>query len=223
MWRDPWNNPALRRGEVTRGVSVIPHAEGAYLSMPVIVKKDKSQVMAGGELAPVLIFSGINHGNALSEHLLTVYQQIGWFFLSNHPYLTNLCDEFFILCVYTTSHILRVMQHFFSYGKGAKPKGKQKYEKVLHVQRLGAKRTCDFLYSCGCQLNRQHPAAQFPGVHQGCRVAHWGELPADAAGWWWAGGHRQQDGGTSLSTNAAWPSCCLPGLWRCISDHACHG
>lgn len=77
MWRDPWNNPALRRGEVTRGVSVIPHAEGAYLSMPVIVEKEKSQVMAGGELSLILIFSGINHGNTLSEPLLTVYQHTG--------------------------------------------------------------------------------------------------------------------------------------------------
>ena len=48
-WRDPWNNPALRRGEVNKGVSVIPHSKGAYISAPVTVKKDKLRVMAGGE------------------------------------------------------------------------------------------------------------------------------------------------------------------------------
>ena len=47
-WRDPYNNPALRRGEVNDHVSVIPHAEGAFLSAPVVVEKDGENVVAGG-------------------------------------------------------------------------------------------------------------------------------------------------------------------------------
>lgn len=73
MWRDPWNNPALRRGEVTRGVSVIPHAAGAYLSTPVIVKKERSHVMAGGGwtqiLTPTTPIVGIFYSKSLLSSL----------------------------------------------------------------------------------------------------------------------------------------------------------
>lgn len=47
-WRDPWTNTALRRGGVSRAVSVIPHAEGAFLSAPVFVKKSGREALAGG-------------------------------------------------------------------------------------------------------------------------------------------------------------------------------
>ncbi|XP_050732998.1 voltage-dependent calcium channel subunit alpha-2/delta-2-like isoform X2 [Eriocheir sinensis] len=83
-WRDPWNNPALRRGEVTRGVSVIPHAEGAYLSMPVIVEKEKSQVMAG--------VVGVNFTASTLQHNFQEHiRDAEW--LTEENYLLMLLDD----------------------------------------------------------------------------------------------------------------------------------
>ncbi|XP_069951527.1 voltage-dependent calcium channel subunit alpha-2/delta-1 isoform X1 [Cherax quadricarinatus] len=45
-WHDPWYNSALRRAELNRKVSVIPHSLGAVLSAPVIVQKNGDEVMA---------------------------------------------------------------------------------------------------------------------------------------------------------------------------------
>ncbi|KAK4309369.1 hypothetical protein Pmani_018995 [Petrolisthes manimaculis] len=45
-WRDPWKNTALRRGGVTRGLSVIPHTDGAFISTPVFVKKSGREALA---------------------------------------------------------------------------------------------------------------------------------------------------------------------------------
>ncbi|XP_066961533.1 voltage-dependent calcium channel subunit alpha-2/delta-1-like isoform X2 [Macrobrachium rosenbergii] len=47
IWRDPLNNPALRRAEISGSVSVIPHTKGAFLSAPVSVKKNNEEVVAG--------------------------------------------------------------------------------------------------------------------------------------------------------------------------------
>nr|XP_045602573.1 voltage-dependent calcium channel subunit alpha-2/delta-1-like isoform X2 [Procambarus clarkii] len=60
-WQDPWYNPALRRGELNRKVSVIPHSLGAILSAPVIVKKDGSEVMAA-VVAVNLTSSSLHNG-----------------------------------------------------------------------------------------------------------------------------------------------------------------
>ncbi|XP_069979919.1 voltage-dependent calcium channel subunit alpha-2/delta-1 isoform X2 [Penaeus vannamei] len=45
-WQDPWYNPALRRGELSSRIAIIPHALGAFLSAPVKVAKNY-EVMAG--------------------------------------------------------------------------------------------------------------------------------------------------------------------------------
>ncbi|MPC20683.1 Voltage-dependent calcium channel subunit alpha-2/delta-2 [Portunus trituberculatus] len=83
-WRDPWHNPALRRGEVNKGVSVMPHPKGAYISAPVTVKKDKSQVLAG--------VVGVNFtANALRHHFLEHIKDSEW--LNQEDYLLLLLDD----------------------------------------------------------------------------------------------------------------------------------
>ncbi|KAK8396776.1 hypothetical protein O3P69_005025 [Scylla paramamosain] len=83
-WRDPWHNPALRRGEVNKGVSVIPHPKGAYISAPVTVKKDKSQVLAG--------VVGVNFtASALRHHFLEHIKDSEW--LNQEDYLLLLLDD----------------------------------------------------------------------------------------------------------------------------------
>lgn len=56
-WQDPWYNPALRRGELSSRIAIIPHALGAFLSAPVKVAKNY-EVMAGGSCA-VLCCAGL--------------------------------------------------------------------------------------------------------------------------------------------------------------------
>ncbi|KAG0724738.1 Voltage-dependent calcium channel subunit alpha-2/delta-1 [Chionoecetes opilio] len=83
-WRDPWHNPALRRGEVNKGVSVMPHPNGAYISAPVTVKKDKSQVMAG--------VVGVNFtANALRRSFMEHIRDSEW--LTQEDYLLLLLDD----------------------------------------------------------------------------------------------------------------------------------
>ncbi|KAK7066042.1 hypothetical protein SK128_019723, partial [Halocaridina rubra] len=70
-WRDPMKNPALKRGEINRDVSVIPHRKGVYLSAPVLVKKNRTEVIGGvvgvNVTAKYLRDSFIQHMNARPE------------------------------------------------------------------------------------------------------------------------------------------------------------
>ncbi|XP_071526691.1 voltage-dependent calcium channel subunit alpha-2/delta-1-like [Panulirus ornatus] len=83
-WGDPWNNPALRRGELNRKVSVIPHSFGAFLSAPVLVEKNGAEVMAG--------VVGVNlTSSSLRNGFLGKLLKSGW--RDENEYLILLVDD----------------------------------------------------------------------------------------------------------------------------------